>query len=54
MLLGNEDDVEEKKNIIKMSINKFFNKDRLKLKQYKYTCLGNDEESSVNVLKVNI
>lgn len=53
MLLGNEDDVEEKKNMIEMSINKFFNKNRLKLKQYKYNCLGNDEESSVNVLKVN-
>ena len=54
MLLGNEDDVEEKKNMIEMSINKFFNKNRLKLKQYKYNCLGNDKESSVKVLKVNI
>ena len=54
MLLSNEDDVEEKKNIIEMTYNKCFNKDRLKLKKYKYTCLGNDEELSVNVLKVNI
>lgn len=54
ILLGNEDDVDEKIKILGMKINKFSYKRNIKLQLYKYSYLDSDEESSVNVVKVSI
>ena len=54
VLLGNEDDEITRKKKLETKICKFSEKRGIKEKRYKCHSLNNDEESSLNVIKVFI
>ena len=54
VLLGNEDDETNGKNKLENKISKFSKRRGIKEKRYKSHSLKEDEESSVNVVKVII
>ena len=54
VLLGNKDDETTRKKKLETKICKFSEKRGIKEKRYKFHTLKNDEESSLNVVKVYI